>query len=102
MDVLRGAFGVATPALDSSRETSPAGFYHWHLGDVFTAGSPNWALDPSHDTPLNTIWGHGVMCAANAFRPLQLPQVIVTPAPRIDALRGVIVGGIEPETLEGT
>lgn len=80
-------------------EVQPMGFYNFHLGDVITAGAANWALDPSHDTQLMTIWGHGVMRNPFAFA-ATAPQVIYSSAAApFDAIRGVIFEGVKPEHL---
>lgn len=86
-------------AQESAAEISPAGFWHFHLGDIITQGAANWALDPSHDTPLSTIWGHGVMRNPSAFAPTTPQIVYAHNAAPLDAIRGMIYQGIAPSSL---
>jgi len=103
--ILQGAFGTATPESVSSSQVGPlltedmGGIYHFHEGDLFTPGTGNWVKDPDHDTALMTLWGHGFLCRANAFRPEQPPQVYIPVTVPLAAQAGIVVGTWEQENL---
>jgi len=97
----QGKYLIAPPAGDdSTSQVVPVGYYSFHKGDVFTAGTANWALDPKFDTPLHTIWGNGVLVRnVHAFRPIQPTPMYTRPAAPITALRGMMVDSMPLETL---
>jgi hypothetical protein len=86
-------------AAESVTQVALTGFYNYHLGDVITHGASHWAMDPSHDTQLFTVWGHGVMRNPFAFAPTSPQTIYAHNAAPIDAIRGVIFSGIRPERL---
>lgn len=95
--VMAGAFGLGTPGDTLSSEVNPAaGLYHFHQADLFTPGTGNWARDPGYETPLQTLWGRGFLCRANAFALLQQP-IVAPGALFVRAQGGIIVGGMEIE-----
>lgn len=70
------------------------GFYHFHSGDLFIPGVPLWALDPSHETPLLTTWGHAFLTPANVFGPQKIPPFISMPVQPVVGVGGQIHGNI--------
>lgn len=66
-----GIWGTPDPLQADVIEQMSAvmGVYQYHQGDIFLPGPAAFALDPSHDTPLTTVWGHAFLVRANAFRP---------------------------------
>src|SRR5215472_9217111 len=78
--ILQGLFGIGTPTAGHAMEQvgvlpRKAGVYQYHEGRLFTPGSQNYVLQPSHETPLNTAWGGGFLRIANGFNPVQPAQV---------------------------
>lgn len=69
------------------------GFYRFHQGDIFLPGPAAFAMDPSHDTPLHTVWGHAFLVRANAFRPLAIGQIAFSaPVQPLVGVGGPIAG----------
>lgn len=98
--VLYGALGIPTPeSMLSSQVQGNGAAFHFHEGDVFTPGTGNWALDPPHETPLNTIWGHAFLRTPNTFRTLQPPQVYVSPAAMQNGIGGLVAGQVISQPL---
>jgi len=77
-----GVWGSPAPVQNEFIQelSTPTGqsFYRYHEGDFFLPGGPLWCLDPSHDTPLYTVWGQGFLVRANAFRPIAYGQIAYT------------------------
>jgi hypothetical protein len=55
----RAKIPAPDPGPGLSFMVSPAPFYQYVPGDLFEPGTGNWALLPTYETPLNTVWGHG-------------------------------------------
>lgn len=92
-EIFSGMFGVATPNAQLSSEVGGLrGLYQFHEGDLFTPGTGNWAMDPSHETPLATDWGGGFLYPMNQFPVTQPPQVYVNPAYSQHGIGGLIAG----------
>lgn len=98
--ILAGVFGIATPGNQLSSEVSqPRGLYHFHEGDLFTPGTGNWAMDPSHQTPLFTQWGRAFLSGINVFCPVQPPQVYSHIAIPVAGIGGLVAGQIVSQPL---
>lgn len=97
--VKQGIFGTGSPAsqLSSPSEVigetrAEGGVYAFHEGDLFTPGAGNWVLEPSQETPLATVWGHGFLRVPNTFNPLQPPQLYANPNVATNGIGGSIAG----------
>lgn len=101
--VLRGAFGIGDAGDELSSPAQVAGrrgLYHFHEGDLFTPGTGNWVLDPSLETPLNTIWGRAFLRTPNTFNPLQQPQVYANQTVVPNGIGGLVAGQIVFQPLQ--
>ena len=104
--ILSGVFGVGNPGpglasqnvtLDASKVGGP---YTLHEGDLFLPGTGNWALDPSYDGPLMTVWGHGFLRSPNwPLAIAQAPQVVTYPASALYGVGGQIAGQLVNQPL---
>lgn len=100
------AFGMGSPSINSSAQVAKngvapgkGGFYQAYEGDLFTPGTSNWVIDPTHDGPVQTVWGHGFLSGINQFNPLQTPQIMATPLTKLIGLSGLISGQIITQPL---
>jgi hypothetical protein len=97
--IIQGVFGTGSPGpglasqnvtLDAAKTGGP---FTLHEGDVFLPGTGNWALDPSYDGPLQTVWGHGFLRTPNTFRVRPgAPQVQTYAASALFGVGGQIAG----------
>ena len=97
-----GVWGVPSPAQAEFIQQLSAiqGFYRFHEGDIFLPGPPAFAMDPSHDGPLMTVWGHAFLVRANAFRPIAYGQVAYTaPVQPLIGVGGLISGQLVTQPL---
>lgn len=105
MRVAAGAFGLGGPARGlANQEVASArdregGPYNFFQGDLFTPGTGNWVLDPSHETPLYTDWGHAFLRRPNAFVPLQEAQVFSHQMAPLFGLGGQVPGQMITQPL---
>jgi hypothetical protein len=96
--ILQGVFGIGSPSagLAAQRVGQDAekqgGFYRFYEGDIWTPGTSNWVLDPSHDGPLMTVWGHAFLRVPNGFNPHQKPQIYAPPVAYVYGLGGQVPG----------
>ena len=71
--VAQGVFGLGSPASGlamqevGSAPNKEGGPWNLFEGDLFTPGTGNFVVDPSHETPLFTDWGHAFLRRPNAF-----------------------------------
>lgn len=97
-------YAVAPPRGDDASaeilQGRPGSYYTYHQGDIFTPGVPGLALDPTHEWPLMTIWGHGSLRNPWAFPPTTPQNIVAQPMATVDALRGTIVKGLRLSTLQ--
>lgn len=95
--IIAGIFGTGspTPGLVEQASVVTRGFYHFHQGDLFLPGTGNYVLDPSHETPLQTVWGHGFLIQQpNYVGPYGPPPLISHPAGPVVGVGGPIAGQI--------
>jgi hypothetical protein len=98
--ILSGVFGMGSPAFGLGMQNvgqdaqKASGYYRFYEGDIWTPGTGNWVVDPTHDGPLNTVWGHAFLRVPNTFRPYQRPQVYAPPASYLYGIGGQIAGQI--------
>lgn len=102
--ILQGVFGLGSPASGRAMETPTldpreGAFYTYFEGDLFTPGSSNWVLDPSHETPLSTVWGHAFLRTPNTFNPIQPPQVYNVAMRPTNGVGGVVSGQMVTQPL---
>lgn len=102
--LMRGLFGTATPGDSMSAEVvlpnQRNGFYAYHEGDQFTAGSPSFAFEYPNELPLLTIWGRAFLRTPNTFLPYQPPQLISEPNIVINGIGGLQAGQFVLQGLE--
>jgi hypothetical protein len=103
--IAQGVFGMATPQNNASSEVNPGGnpVYTFHEGDLFTPGTQNWARDPSHELPINTLWGYAFLRKPNTFNPIQPAQSLALKAGTQVGVGGLQAGSIifQPLDYEG-
>lgn len=103
--ILQGVFGMGSPAAGLAAQnvgqdpTKFGGFYRFYEGDIWTPGTSNWVVDPTHDGPLQTVWGHAFLRVPNGFNPLQRPQVYSPPAAYNYGVGGQIAGQMLTQPL---
>lgn len=103
--IAAGVWGLGNPRSGLAMEQvsldpeKSSGFYHVFEGDLFTPGTGNWVVEPTHDGPVNMRWGHGFLRNPNTFNPIQSPQVYSAPASQIYGIGGLIAGQIITQPL---
>lgn len=102
-------FGCASPQQDFQEEAliSQGAIYRYHQGDLFLPGPTSMVLDPTWETYLNTVWGHGWLNSfPNAFFQLSGMGHVVASNPAIvtRGTGGLSVGqlALQPLTPQGT
>jgi hypothetical protein len=97
--ILQGVFGLGSPAAGLADQNvaqfaprAAQGYYQFYEGDIWTPGTGNWVMDPTHDGPLMTIWGRAFLRVPNGFNPLQTPQVYTQAASALYGVGGQISG----------
>jgi hypothetical protein len=105
MRVAAGAFGLGNPSrglamqeVGSARDKE-GGPWNLFEGDLFTPGTGNWVVDPSHETPLMTDWGRAFLRRPNAIMALQEPQVFAHQMSPLFGLGGVVPGQLITQPL---
>ena len=105
MRVAAGAFGIGNPAYGlamqevGSAPDKEGGPYNFFEGDLFTPGTGNWVMDPSHETPLFTDWGRAFLRRPNAFMALQEAQVFSNQMSALFGIGGQIPGQMITQPL---
>lgn len=103
--ILQGVFGVGSPvaghASEQARQTAAhrGGIYYVHEGDIFTPGAMNWVVDPTHDGPLMTVWGHAFLRTPNTFRVQQTAQLYTAAATALYGIGGQVAGQVITQPL---
>lgn len=103
--IMQGIFGAGSPvagrASEQARQTAQhmGGIYYLHEGDIFTPGAMNWVVDPTHDGPLNTAWGHAFLRTANTFSPRQTAQLYTAAAAALYGIGGQVAGQVITQPL---
>lgn len=96
--IIQGVFGIGAPtALAETIEGTESAAYLYHEGDVFLPGAGNFVFEPNFELPLQTVWGNGILIAANRWPEFQPPQIMIQPSVPVAGL-----GGIEAGTFEFT
>lgn len=105
--IFQGVFGVGSPASQLSspdqvkgENAAEGGVYNFHEGDLFTPGTSNWVMDPSHETALMTVWGHAFLRSPNTFNPIQPVQVYANPTAVLNGIGGPVAGQLALQPLE--
>jgi hypothetical protein len=103
--IMQGVFGIGSPAAGlaaqnvSQDAAKISAVYQFYEGDIFTPGTSNWVVDPSHDGPLMTEWGHAFLRTANTFVPLQTPQIYSAPGSYLYGVGGQVAGQLFTQPL---
>lgn len=106
--IMQGVFGLGSPAAGLASQqvrqdaAHPGGPYAFFEGDVFLPGTSNWVVDPTHDGPLMTVWGHAFLRRPNGFNPLQTPQVMMEASSYLYGLGGQVAGQLVTQPLSNT
>ena len=104
-DIAMGIWGVGSPQAGLAMQnvgqvaSKQTGVYQYHQGDLFTPGTGNWAFEPSHDGPVQPIWGAAFLRQPNTFNPIQHPQQYTYAAASVYGLSGQIAGQIITQPL---
>lgn len=105
MRVAAGAFGLGNPRyglamqeVGSARDRE-GGPYNFFEGDLFTPGTGNWVMDPSHETPLFTDWGRAFLRRPNSIMAFQEPQVFANQMAPLFGIGGQIPGQLITQPL---
>lgn len=103
--VMAGAFGLgdprrglATQEVASARDKE-GGPYNLAEGDVFLPGTGNFYIDPTHETPLFTVWGHAFLRRPNSIMAFQPPQMFSHQMSSLYGIGGVVAGQIINQPL---
>lgn len=91
-------FGLCAQQVQSARDKE-GGPYHFYQTDLFTPGTGNWAMDPSHETPVATDWGHGFLRRPNTFMCVGPSQVFAHQAAPMIGVGGVVPGQLWNQPL---
>ena len=103
--IIQGVFGMGSPvaghASEQARQTAAhrGGAYYVHEGDIFTPGAMNWVVDPTHDGPLMTAWGHAFLRTPNTFSPYQAAQLYTAAAAALYGVGGQVAGQVITQPL---
>lgn len=84
-------FGLCMQNVGSARDKE-GGPYHHFQADLFTPGTGNWAVDPTHETPIATDWGRAFLRRPNTFVVLQPAQMFSHQASLMWGVGGQIPG----------
>lgn len=102
--IMKGIFGTANPiGFTSSLQVAtpgPQSLYHYHEGDVFTAGAPGYVFEYPFEYPIMTIWGNAFLRRPNVFSPYQPAQVFSQPNVVINGIGGLQAGEFALQGLE--
>lgn len=96
--IAQGVFGLGNPEYGlamqdvGSARDKEGGPWNLFEGDLFTPGTGNFVVDPSHETPLATDWGHGFLRRPNAIMAYQTPQVFANQMSPMFGLGGQVPG----------
>lgn len=103
--VAQGVFGVGSPArgianqeVGSARDKE-GGPWNLFEGDLFTPGTGNFVVDPSHETPLYTDWGRAFLRRPNAFTCVGPAQVFANQMSPLFGLGGQVPGQLITQPL---
>lgn len=105
MRVAAGAFGLGSPARGlanqdvASARDKEGGPYNFFEGDLFTPGTGNFVMDPSHETPLFTDWGRAFLRRPNSIMALQPAQVFMNQMSPLFGVGGVVPGQLITQPL---
>jgi hypothetical protein len=102
--IAAGVFGLGSPAVGietgvSSARDLEGGPYNLFEGDLFTPGTGNWVVDPTHETPLFTVWGRAFLRQPNTFVALQTAQVFANQMSPLYGVGGQIPGQMITQPL---
>lgn len=103
--IASGVFGLGNPIPGLAAQNvkqdpgKPGGPAHYYEGDIWTPGTSNWVMDPTHDGPLNTVWGHAFLRLPNGFNPYQQPQIYTQAASYLYGVGGQIAGQMVTQPL---
>lgn len=91
-------FGLHMQNVGSARDKEGGPYYHFQTA-LFTPGTGNWAIDPTHETPVATDWGHGFLRVPNTFACVGPAQVFSHQASMFWGVGGVIPGQLWNQPL---
>lgn len=92
------AYGLCAQNVRSARDKE-GGPYHHFEADLFTPGTGNWAMDPSHETPVATDWGHAFLRRPNTFMAIGPAQVFAHQMSQMYGVGGVVPGQMWTQPL---
>jgi hypothetical protein len=84
-------FGLNMQQVGSARDKQ-GGPYQFFQADLFTPGTGNFAVDPTHETPVMTDWGHGFLRRPNSFTCVGPAQVFALQASQMFGVGGIVPG----------
>ena len=97
--IVASLFGPGAPSNQLSSDTQvlgenrfEGGVYNFHEGDLFTPGTGNWVMDPSQESALQTVWGHGFLRRPNSFNPFSAPLVFSAQTVVTNGIGGLMAG----------
>lgn len=92
-------FGMAMQQNVGSAMNKEGGPYQVYQAALFTPGTGNFAVDPTHETPIMTDWGHGFLRHPNTFACVGPAQVFSLQASQIFGVGGIVPGQMWTQPL---
>ncbi|HEY6371853.1 MAG TPA: hypothetical protein VIX37_14830 [Candidatus Sulfotelmatobacter sp.] len=94
-------FGLCGQNVGSARDKE-GGPYHLFQAALFTPGTGNWAVDPTHETPVATDWGHAFLRRPNTIMSIGPAQVFANQMSQMFGVGGQIPGQMWTQPLSNT